>query len=95
MSNFFSRRNRERNYIVFIYFDIKLWKIGMRRLKALQALNEEQYQSSTANDASDSANYGNASTDNDNAGYGNNSWNNGGTSNQNGGDPFSGFKWDV
>lgn len=82
-------------FVVFIYFDIKLWKIGMRRLRALQALNEEQYQSSTANDASDSANYGNASTDNDNAGYGNNSWNNSGTSNQNGGDPFSGFKWDV
>lgn len=29
-------------FIVFIYFDIKLWKVGMRRLKHLQELSAQQ-----------------------------------------------------
>lgn len=29
-------------FVVFIYFDIKLWKIGMKRLKELQQLSKQQ-----------------------------------------------------
>ncbi|MCR5193426.1 MAG: PrsW family intramembrane metalloprotease [Bacteroidales bacterium] len=85
-------------FIVFIYFDIKLWKIGMRRLKALQALNEEQYKSSAANDTnySDYSDYGNQGGDSGGAGYGDSgSWNNDDSSSKSNGDAFGGFKWDV
>jgi len=41
-------------FVVFIYFDVKLWKIGMRRLRKLQDLSAGQ-QTDSANDDS----YGN------------------------------------
>lgn len=65
-------------FAVFIYFDVKLWKIAMRRLKGLQAL--------------DSVSGDNAGNMDDT--YDNNSRGSDGSSQTNTlQDPFSGFNW--
>lgn len=38
-------------FAVFIYFDVKLWKIGMRRLNALQKLDEAAQEAGTTQEA--------------------------------------------
>lgn len=46
-------------FVVFIYFDIKLWKVGMRRLRHLQELSEgQQYDTGRAEESSDRWNGG-------------------------------------
>ena len=65
---------------LFIFFDVKLWKIGMRKLNELQALNNEQ------NGGYDSWKTG---YDDRNGYHGNNGYSGAND------DPFSGFKWDV
>ena len=67
-------------FVLFIYFDIKLWKIGMRRLKGLQRLGEEQVYEGT---------YG-GNSDRDGDLYGGDSGSGNGSQ-----DPFSGFNWNV
>lgn len=44
-------------FIVFIYFDIKLWKVGMRRLNHLQELTAQQEAESTYSEASGYSGY--------------------------------------
>ena len=73
-------------FVVFIYFDIKLWKVAMRRLRHLQQLNEEQY-FERGQDAWRTGHEG---------GYdGNNGDNHQSSEGNLGVDPFKGFKWDV
>lgn len=71
-------------FVLFIYFDIRLWKIGIRRLKEMQLLNEIQYDEAQNN-------YSNHYDDTDNS-YGGNSGYGNSTDVQ---DPFSGFNWNV
>lgn len=66
-------------FILFIYFDIKLWKIGIRRLKELQQINDNSYFSGNS--------YGN-----DNGSYNSDDGHGQGNYPQ---DPFSGFNWNV
>ena len=68
-------------FVLFIFFDIRLWKIGMRRLNHLQELSQQQ-----AYSYDDNAGYDDEGGDDDNYQGGGNS---------NSGDAFSGFNWDV
>lgn len=70
-------------FIAFIYFDIRMWKVAMRRLRHLQQLSETQQEQ--MNDDS------NSQWHNDN----NQSYNDGQNNQQGGNDPFSGFNWNV
>lgn len=70
---------------VFIYFDIKLWKIGMRRLNHLQELSRQQQ----FEGGPDAWHTGYENSDDDD--YSGSGYHNGSA----GDDPFKGFKWDV
>ena len=88
-------------FVVFIYFDVRLWKVGMRKLNNLQWFSEQQriQQDSerwnTGYGASNSGAYDNGSynsgtydNDQDNTSQGSNYT-------QGSNDPFSGFNWNV
>lgn len=69
---------------LFIYFDIRMWKAGIRKLRALQEMSEQQAYD-TPNDHDSQDRYDDS--------Y--NHYNDYGNGNDAGNDTFSGFRWDV
>jgi RsiW-degrading membrane proteinase PrsW (M82 family) len=69
---------------LFLFFDFRMWKICMKKLRHLQELSEQQAYKTGGNYSDDE--YGNGTSGTNYGNYGNNG---------NGGDAFSGFNWDV